>query len=139
MDPNYRAFKVAEAAGRLVQFTARDVHGVLAGNIRMYLFTNQHTNTLAAKEDTFFILPEHRKGFTAVRFWQYMERCLEHIGVIEITTDSKVINNVGQLSKYMGYKHIANTYHRLLIKPDGVPCDLTMCQADESTRKSATT
>lgn len=113
MKPDCEAFKASEQAGRLIQFTARS-GGKLVGSIRMYLFTSLHTGTLAAREDTFFMLPEHRQGFCAIRFWQFMERCLAAAGVKEITTDSKVINQVGRLNEYLGYTHVANVFHKLL-------------------------
>jgi len=45
-----------------------------------------------------------------LRFWQFMESCLQSIGVREIYTDSKLVNKVNKLNEYCGYKHIANTY-----------------------------
>lgn len=116
MRPDYEAFKEDERAGKLVQITAR-CGNLLVGNIRMYLYTSRHTQTLAAKEDTFYLLPGHRKGFAAIRFWQYMEACLTSIGVQEITTDSKTVNQVGRLNEYLGYRHIANVFHKYLQSP----------------------
>mgnify|MGYP002720381048 FL=1 len=102
MNPNYEAFKASERAGGLIQFTAR-CDGVLVGNIRMYVYRSLHTQTLAAKEDTFFLKPAHRQGFAAIRFWQYMECALQQIGVLEITTDSKQVNQVGRLNDCLLY------------------------------------
>lgn len=116
MLPDYEAFKDDERAGRLIQLTARDGDR-LVGNIRMYLYTSRHTQTLAAKEDTFYMLPSRRNGFAAIRFWQYMEACLKTMGVQEITTDSKVVNQVGRLNEYLGYSHIANVFHKYLQLP----------------------
>ena len=113
MLPDYKAAKEDERAGKLIQLTARD-GALLVGNIRMYLYTSRHTQTLAAKEDTFYLLPSHRRGFAAIRFWQYMEACLRTLGVQEITTDSKVVNQVGRLNEYLGYAHIANVFHKYL-------------------------
>jgi hypothetical protein len=116
MLPDYEAFKEDERVGKLIQLTARD-GDQLVGNIRMYLYTSRHTQTLAAKEDTFYLLPSHRSGFAAIRFWQYMEGCLKSMGVQEITTDSKVVNQVGRLNEYLGYSHIANVFHKYLQPP----------------------
>ncbi|MDZ7892318.1 MAG: hypothetical protein U5L73_11250 [Rhodoferax sp.] len=113
MNPDYAHFRRCERDGGLLQFTAR-AQGELVGNIRMYLFNNLHTQTLSAKEDTFFMTPAVRKGFSAIRFWQYMERCLQQIGVQEITTDSKLVNQVGRLNTYLGYTHVANVFHKFL-------------------------
>lgn len=100
-----------ERNGTLVQFTCRDVEtGRLVGNIRMFVQTSIHTGTLYASEDTYYVLPEYRKGFAALRFWQFMEDALKAIGVREIRTDSKVVNKVHKLNEYCGYKHVANKY-----------------------------
>jgi hypothetical protein len=120
LDMDYAVLNEHERAGRLIQFTARDGDGKLVGNIRMYLYTSVHTQTLAAKEDVIFMLPQHRKGLTAIRFCQYADRCLEQIGVREIYTDTKVlhdeagnvIRNVGRINEYMGYKLVSNGYHK---------------------------
>lgn len=114
MAPDYAAFKADERAGRLIQFTARDADGKLVGNIRMYVYTSRHDQTLECKEDTFFLLPQYRQGFTAIRFWQYMESCMRSIGVHDVYTDSKVVNQVGRLNEYLGYAHIANVFHKRL-------------------------
>jgi len=114
MLPDYEAFKADELAGRLVQFTARTAAGALVGNIRMYLYRSRHDQQLECKEDTFFLLPEHRQGFTAIRFWQYMETCMQALGVLDIYTDSKVVNQVHRLNQYLGYAHIANVFHKRL-------------------------
>lgn len=114
MLPDYEAFKADEQAGRLIQFTARTAAGALVGNIRMYVYTSRHDQTLESREDTFFLLPAHRQGFTAIRFWQYMESCMHRIGVLDIYTDSKVVNQVGRLNEYLGYRHVGNLYHKHL-------------------------
>jgi hypothetical protein len=100
-----------ERMGGLIQFTCRDAGtDKLVGNIRMYLETSLHTGTMYATEDTYFVLPEYRKGFAALRFWQFMEDCVKSVGVREVRTDSKVLNKVHRLNEYCGYKHVANKY-----------------------------
>lgn len=126
LNPDYAAMLTAEKAGRLLQFTAR-VDGILVGNIRFYVYRDMHTQTLAAKEDTFFLRPEHRKGLTAIHFWKFSEQCLSSIGVLEVRTDSKVIlnadgkvvRNVGRLNEFIGYEHVSNGYLKTLGKNNG--------------------
>lgn len=111
LEPNYDYFSDMERRGHLIQFTARTVSdGALVGNIRMYIQTSLHTGTLYASEDTFYLLPEHRRGWNALRFWRFMEDSVRAIGVREVRTDSKVINKVHKLNEYCGYKHVANKY-----------------------------
>lgn len=110
LDVDYDAMLGYESRGQLVQFTCRIPDGKLVGNIRMYINKSLHTGTLYASEDTYYVLPEYRQGFAALRFWQFMEDCLKSIGVREIRTDSKVLNKVHKLNEYCGYKHVANKY-----------------------------
>lgn len=112
LDVDYDYMVEMERRGQMLQFTAR-CEGELVGNIRMYIQTSLHTGTLYATEDTFYVLPEHRKGWLALKFWRYMEDCVKAIGVREVRTDSKVVNNVHRLNEYCGYTHVANKYVKL--------------------------
>lgn len=126
MNPDYDRMADAERAGLMLQFTARH-DGKLVGNIRMYLFDDMHTQTLAAKEDTFFLLPEARKGAVAIKFWKFMEDSLRQLGVREIRTDSKVLydqdgnltRDIGKLNRRLGYSHVSNGYLKRLEPIDG--------------------
>lgn len=109
---DYDYLEHCEMAGRLLQFTARQ-EGVLVGNIRMFLGQSLHTGTWYAAEDTFFMLPENRQGFVAIRFWQFMEQCVKAIGVREVRTDSKLLNKVDRLNVYCGYTPVATKFVKI--------------------------
>jgi len=113
LDPDYEAVAASERAGTMLQCTARR-DGALVGQIRMYLATSTHTGTRFAREDVFFLQPEERRGYAAIRFWQFMEDCMRQLGVLEVRTDSKVANDVGRLNEYLGYQHVSNGYVRFL-------------------------
>jgi len=113
LDPKYEQISEIERMGQAVQFTARDESGELAGNILMYVSRSLHTDSMSANEDTLYIKPQYRKGFMAVRFMQYVEDSLRLIGVREIFTDSKTVNNAHRLVEYLGYKHVANRYAKV--------------------------
>lgn len=111
LDIDYDQYIAHERRGELIQFTCRDEEtGKLVGNIRMFVNESLHTGTLYATEDTFYVLPEYRRGFAALRFWQFMEDCVKSIGVREIRTDSKVLNKVHKLNEYCGYTLVAQRY-----------------------------
>jgi hypothetical protein len=113
LNPDYEAMERAERYGSMLQFTARR-EGRLVGNIRMYLYKSTHDSTLAAREDTFFLMPEAREGFNAIRFWQFMELCLtKGLGVRSIKTDTKREHDVGRLNEYLGYTHVSNGYLKI--------------------------
>lgn len=114
LNPDFDRFCEYERKGQMLQLVARTKGGALVGNIRVYLPKSMHTQTLMAVEDTFYLRPEFRSGFNAIRAWQHMEQCVRALGAAEITTDSKLVNRVGRLNEYLGYKHVANKYHKFL-------------------------
>lgn len=115
LDVNYPYYLACEKAGNLIQFTLRH-DGALVGNIRMFLATSLHTGTRYATEDTFFILPAHRQGFLAIRFWQFVEKSVVALGVREIRTDSKLLNKVDRLNTYLGYTPVATKFVKVFLE-----------------------
>jgi GNAT superfamily N-acetyltransferase len=113
LDPDYQTFLQYERAGRYVLFTLRK-DGKLLGNCAMYLCQSTHTQTLLATEDTLYLLPEARKGRTAVRFVSYIERALKQFGVREIKISVKLVNKAGRFFQMVGYKHIENGLSKML-------------------------
>jgi hypothetical protein len=108
MNPDYAAAKADEYEGRLMQFTARVREtGELVANMRVYLCMSRHTQTLFAQEDTFYVVPEHRGGFMAVRLWQFAEKCVIQAGAREITFDSKTMNNADAMARYLKYTPVS--------------------------------
>jgi hypothetical protein len=83
-----------------------------------------HTGHLMASEDTWFLLPDYRKGFTAARFYKFIEQTLEGMGVVEMMVTSKYADisdsslqgqkrkGVGRLMEYLGFKPIATQYFK---------------------------
>jgi hypothetical protein len=113
LNMDYARLKDRAHDGGLLQFTARTVAGELVGQMRVYLSISMHTKTLIATEDVFYVKPEHRQGFMAVRLWQYADRCAESIGVTETYFDSKLLNKADQLARYLKYTPIATKFAKV--------------------------
>lgn len=115
MNPDYDAIKSSEHDGCLMQFTARvKATGELIGNMRVYLGMSRHTQTMFAQEDTFYVTPEHRGGFMAVRLWQFAERCVIQAGAREISFDSKTINHADSMARYLKYTPVAIKFSKTI-------------------------
>lgn len=93
-------------------YCVRNEEGKLIGDCGMYLTESMHTKKKSAVEDTWFLLKEYRKGRNAINFFKYIESCLKFDGINEIMCSAKITNRAGSLLEYMGYKHIANQYHK---------------------------
>jgi hypothetical protein len=115
LDADYPAMLADERAGRLIQFTVRDLRDMaLAGNLRAYLLMSRHTRTLFAQEDTLFIAPAHRGGFLSMRLLDYAEHILvEHLGVREIRADSKLVNRADALMRRRKYTAVSTGFVKI--------------------------
>lgn len=116
LNPDYEQLAMRERAGRLVQFTVRR-GGELAGHLRMFLGPSTHTQTLMAEEDTLFMRPAHRGGFTVVALLRYAERVLTSLGAREIRANSKVVNRADVLMRRLGYRLVAYQFVKVLPAP----------------------
>jgi len=112
-NPDYQTFIRYERAGRYVLFTLRR-DGVLLGNCAMYLDRSAHTQTLIATEDTLYLLPEARKGRTAMRFVAYVENALKQIGAEEICITVKMVNKAGKFFQFLGYRQVETGFTKIL-------------------------
>lgn len=111
--PQYARLQALNAEGRYVIFTVRR-DGVLVGDCSIHLFTSAHTSTLAAKEDSLYLSPEHRVGRLALRFHDYLKRRLTEIGARELTCSVKVGTRGERFFERMGFRFVAREYHTYL-------------------------
>lgn len=112
-NPDYETFFRYERAGRYVLFTLRKGEE-LRGNCAMYLDKSAHTQTLIATEDTLYLLPEARRGRTAIKFVAYVENALQEIGAREISITVKTVNTAGKFFRALGYKHVEDGLVKIL-------------------------
>ena len=115
MRPDYLAAMAQERAGRMIQFTVRHAPtGELVGNLRMYLAQSTHTQTPYAQEDTLYLKPAHRGGFTVMALIRFAESALRSIGIPEIRIHSKLVNNADVLMRRMKYQPVALEFVKFL-------------------------
>jgi hypothetical protein len=103
---DYDAMLADERAGRLVQTTVRR-NGVLCGNLRTYVFKSRHTQTLIAREDTFYLTPSARGGATASKLVKFHEEAMKLLGVREVEIDVKLVNRTDILMQRLGYTPVS--------------------------------
>jgi len=94
-------------------YTMRTDDGQLVGDIGTYLTRGMHDQRKLAIEDSMFIMPDHRKGWTAIKFVRYVEGELKKQGCEELYTTTK-LGPVSKFMEFMGYKHVANQFWKVL-------------------------
>lgn len=109
--PLFERYDAYDKAGWLFQYTAR-VDGKLVGYATMYLVPSMHTQQLIATEDTWFLLPEYRKGRNAIRFYNHVQDDLFKRGAREVIMTAKMTNGAGRILEYLGFEQVAKQYSK---------------------------
>lgn len=114
-NPDWKRYFSGAQGGWYFMCTARpwdscEVKTPMVGYAGMWAMPSMHTQQTIASEDTFFLLPEYRKGWNAIRFLKFIEsECLRR-GAVEISwTDKK---GKGALLKRLGYSVVATQWSR---------------------------
>ena len=102
------------------QYTVRD-GGRMVGHGGIYVSQSMHSQLPVAQEDTWFLLPEYRKGRNALNFYKFIEADLRKLGVVEIIVSAKLSNSAGKIIEYLGYTHTEKLYSKQLTENVHVP------------------
>ena len=113
--PSFDRYNAYDKAGWLVQYTARS-GGQLVGFATMYLVPSMHSQTPIATEDTWFLLPDYRKGMNAVRFYKYVETDLFARGAQEVIMTAKLTNHAGRILEFLGFQEVSKQSSKQLPK-----------------------
>lgn len=111
--PDYDRYKASEARGDFVLFTLRE-SSTLVGYLQYYVFRSMHSAQLMhAKEDAFYIAPEHRGRKLAPAVLRYAEHFLQKLGCRFVGMTSKHPVGGADIRSFLeheGYREVA-TYH----------------------------
>lgn len=111
MRPALDQFYRMENAGMWRQFTARDdVDGSLAGHLAFMVHIGRHTSEKSATEDYFYLRPDYRNGYNAVRLLRFAIEQLKAEGCKQIGMSSKMTNDIEPLLKRVGFRLVAKFY-----------------------------
>jgi GNAT superfamily N-acetyltransferase len=119
LDVNYRSYKVLEEQGTFVLFTVRK-NSTLVGYLQYHVYRDMHAQgALTAREDAFYLLPEHRKGGIGKATLSFAEDCLRQLGCTYVgMTDKSPVGGapIGDFLKREGYREVAVYYVKELEK-----------------------
>jgi hypothetical protein len=108
-NPSFDRYNQYAEAGWFLQFTARD-EGRMVGYGGIYLVASMHTQILIAQEDTWYLLPEYRKGWNAVRFFRFMEDECRRRDAKQVNLSTPEGYASGIICQRLGYKKVANCW-----------------------------
>ena len=113
-NPVYARFESYWKIGCFHQFTVRNEEGRMIGYAGMYLTPSMHSQSLIASEDTWFLLPEYRKGRTALNLVKFVESEMTKLGAVGIGMSAKISNGAGRILEYFDYLPVSTQYFKVL-------------------------
>lgn len=111
---DYDYYRQIEAMGLLFMATARD-DGRIVGEYLFFIQNGRHSR--GAREallDSMFLLPDYRKGMTAVKMLRFCEAELTRAGVNRITLACKTAHDVSLLFRRCGYVNTEVVYSKIV-------------------------
>lgn len=112
LNPDYEKYQVLEDIGMLKVFTARDDGKPVGYAIFMCDSHIHYKDTLWAKMDILYILPEYRNARVGMRLIKFAESCLTEDGVDVIMLGTKTHKSFARLLEYMGYSETETFYSK---------------------------
>lgn len=113
-NPSFDRYNACNKQGFFHSFTAREGHRLI-GYFGIYITPSMHSQELMATEDTFFIHPDYRDGFNAIRFIKHVERELASRGVKELLFSCETDNTVAnRLLTFLKYEPVIQQYRKQL-------------------------
>lgn len=114
--PSYDRYREYEEAGNLFIVTARDGHR-LVGFAIMYVSRSMHTQQLGGHEDLFYLLPEYRKGWNALKLLSISEEKCREMGCSEMNMNAMIGSKSGAILSGRGYAIVSQQYCKSLSGP----------------------
>jgi hypothetical protein len=115
--PSKERYQQYEKAGWFIQFVVRD-GGRAVGYAGCYVLPSMHTQQIISTEDTWYLLPEYRRGWNAIRFYRYMEGVCRDRGAVEATLTLPQGKNLDVILRRLGYNCISRQFSKNLVRAD---------------------
>jgi len=114
LNPDWDAYALLEAEGRLKVFTARE-GDLLVGYFVVVIGVNLHykDHTFACN-DIIFMHKDYRKGFAGIKLIKFAKKCLTEDGVSVLTINTKVHQPFDKVLERLGFNLIERTYSSYL-------------------------
>lgn len=105
-NPRLESYFRAAREGYLLNFVVRTEDGKPVGYSNVYLTNDMHNRELIAREDTIYIVPEHRNG-VGKKLVQWALEELRSRGVKQLHVTAMTDLRVEKLWRRMGFKPVA--------------------------------
>lgn len=99
-------------AGLYIMVVVRE-EGKLIGYAGFTLITHPHyKDNIFSNMDVAFLLPEYRRGFTAIKMFKFAEQKLKELGADVIILRTKEHYNLGRLFEHLNYEKAEVAYFK---------------------------
>lgn len=110
MRPDAETYARLDTVGQLQVVAARS-SGQLVGYMLFFIRTHLHyADVLCGFEDAYFLLKDHRKGFTGINLIRHSIKLLKQRGVKRIFVHTKKNKDLGRVLKFLKMRHCDEVY-----------------------------
>lgn len=113
LNPDFGYYRAAELLGQLRIYTARQ-DDLIGYAIYIVAPASHYRDSLQAKQDVLYLMPEHRAGRIGWRLIEFADAQLRAEGVQLVHQHVKVNHNFGPLLERLGYERAEYLYTRRL-------------------------
>jgi len=114
LDIDEAKYRQLDEAGALHIVTARQEKELIGYHVAIVSTHLHYASTLHGITDVYWIAPEKRHGWTALRMFQRVEKELEALGVKKLFTATKLHLDQGGLFEHLGYKPVERLYAKMI-------------------------
>lgn len=112
--PSFERYNAYAAQGWFVMVIARN-DGKMVGYAGFYVVPSMHSQAIISMEDTWFLLPEYRKGWNAAKLFAFAEAEAVKRGSIEASGTVRTTNpHAAAILKRRGYVERASLWIKQL-------------------------
>ena len=114
LDPDWEHYRELNRACRLHCVTVRDDGKLVGYHLTIITSMLHYRTTISGITDVYFIKPEFRKGFTAVRMFKFVEAELRTMGCKQLITATKKHLDISKVLERLGYKPVETVFRKML-------------------------
>jgi len=111
-DMDTEAYYAMESAGQLHIVTARDCGMVIGYHVSFVRPHLHYKHILTAITDVYYVAPEYRKGYLAIKLFREAERTLKARGVKRTFSGTKKHKDMGKIFDFLGWEEVERLYSK---------------------------
>lgn len=114
LNPDFEMYKQANKKGLFRIYCCLDDNQIV-GYLTYLIFTHIHyKHKLIANQDIYYLKPDYRKGFIAVKLFKFAEKHLKSLGISYVQYSTNTKQDRSKLFEFLGCELTEKTFYKSL-------------------------